>query len=109
VDAAELLLLLCRENERWWGAAEVAAKLKPVASITEADALRYLEQLQARGLIAVGPDKRVQFRPANEFLHAQVRTLAQAYQERPVTLIRMIYALRDTKIQSFADAFKLRR
>jgi len=37
-----------------------------------------------------------------------VRTLARAYQERPVTLIRVIYALRDTKIQSFADAFKLR-
>jgi hypothetical protein len=26
-----------------------------------------------------------------------------------VTLIRVIYALRDTKIQTFADAFKLRR
>jgi hypothetical protein len=38
-----------------------------------------------------------------------VRTLAQAYNERPVTLIRMIYALRDPKIQSFADAFKLRK
>jgi hypothetical protein len=35
--------------------------------------------------------------------------LAQAYKERPVTLFRVIYALRDLKIQSFADAFKLRR
>jgi hypothetical protein len=26
-----------------------------------------------------------------------------------VTLIRMIYALRDSRIQTFADAFKLRR
>ena len=38
-----------------------------------------------------------------------VRTLAQAYNDRPVTLTRMIYALRDPKIQSFADAFKLRK
>jgi hypothetical protein len=38
-----------------------------------------------------------------------VRTLAQAYRERPVTLIRVIYALRDSRIQSFADAFRLRR
>ena len=38
-----------------------------------------------------------------------VRTLAQAYEQRPVTLIRLIYALRDGKIRSFADAFKLRK
>ena len=38
-----------------------------------------------------------------------VRTLAQAYSERPVTLIRVIYALRDSKIRSFADAFRVRK
>ena len=42
-------------------------------------------------------------------LKAHVQTLAQAYEERPVTLIRLIYALRDRKIRSFADAFKLRK
>lgn len=109
VDAAELLLLLFDHPETWWAPAVLAAKLRPASNITDADALRHLELFQARGLIAVGPDKRVQFRPADEGLHAQVRTLARAYKERPVTLIRVIYALRDTKIQSFADAFKLRR
>jgi hypothetical protein len=94
VDAAEALLQLYGEPERWWDPAALQAPVEP---------------LQARGLIAVGPDKRVQFRPANEALHGHVRTLAQAYKERPVTLIRMIYALRDAKIQTFADAFKLRR
>ena len=38
-----------------------------------------------------------------------VATLAQAYEERPVTLFRLVYALRDRKVQSFADAFKLRK
>jgi hypothetical protein len=109
VDAAELLLVLFDHPETWWGAGALAARLRPASNITDADAQRHLEHFQARGLIAVGPDKRVQFRPADEALHEQVRTLAQAYRERPVTLIRMIYALRDTKIQSFADAFKLRR
>jgi hypothetical protein len=109
VDAAELLLQLSAEPTRWWSAAELAARLRPASTISDADALRYLEQFQARGLIAVGPDKRVQLRPADAVLEDHVRTLAQAYKERPVTLIRMIYALRDTKIQSFADAFKLRR
>ena len=51
----------------------------------------------------------MQYRPGHSALDSHVRTLAQAYQERPVTLIRVIYALRDTSIQSFAEAFRLRR
>jgi hypothetical protein len=48
-------------------------------------------------------------RPDDPALRAHVQTLAQAYEQRPVTLIRLIYALRDSKIRSFADAFKLRK
>lgn len=108
VDAAELLLLLLRDETRWWSAAEAAAALKP-AALTEADVARYLETFVARSLIALGSDKRVQYHPENAELDRYVRTLAQAYSERPVTLIRVIYALRDSKIRSFADAFKLRK
>jgi hypothetical protein len=109
VDAAEVLLLLQREPQRWWAAQEAAAALAPGVSISEADVARLFSIFQAGGLIAVGPDKRVQFRPGFAALEAHVRTLEQAYRERPVTLIRVIYALRDTSIQSFADAFKLRK
>jgi hypothetical protein len=109
VDAAELLLLLQREPARWWTAQEAAGALLPGASLSEADVVRYLGIFQGSALIAVGPDKRVQYRPAFAALEAHVRTLAQAYSERPVTLIRVIYALRDSSIQSFADAFRLKR
>jgi hypothetical protein len=77
--------------------------------LSESEAQRHLDQLQAARLIAVGPDGRRQYRPADEALAGHARMLAQAYKERPVTLFRVIYALRDSKIQSFADAFKLRR
>jgi hypothetical protein len=109
VDAAELLLLLSRERERWWAAPEAAGALLPGASLSETDVARYLGLFQAAGLIAVGPDKRVQYRPGFAALDAHMRTLEQAYRERPVTLIRVIYALRDSSIQSFADAFRLKR
>jgi hypothetical protein len=109
VDAAELLLLLGRERERWWSAQEATAALRPVASPAEADVARYLAAFQGAGLLAIAPDKRVQYRPGSPELDEQVRTLEQAYRERPVTLIRVIYALRDSSIQSFADAFRLRR
>jgi len=109
VDAAELLLALQREPERWWSAPEASAALRPGTALDEADAARYFAVFQAAGLVAVAPDKRVQYRPSDEALAGHVRTLEQGYRERPVTLIRVIYALRDSSIQSFADAFKLRR
>jgi hypothetical protein len=109
VDAAELLLLLQRDRERWWSAAEAAAALAPGVSLTETEVTQYFGVFQSSALVAVAPDKRVQYRPAHGTLEAHGRLLAQAYAERPVTLIRVIYALRDNKIQSFADAFRLRR
>jgi hypothetical protein len=63
------------------------------------------EALRAAGLL----DEQLRYRPASTDLDALVRTLAQAYEQRPVTLIRLIYALRDSRIRSFADAFKLRK
>ena len=109
VDAAEALLLLRREGDRWWSAEELAEALLPAVSLPAAEAAAYLARFQANALVALGPDKRAQYRPGHNELDMQVNTLAQAYRERPVTLIRVIYALRDSKIKSFADAFKLKR
>lgn len=109
VDAAELLLLMRRDRERWWSAAEAAAALAPGVIVSEADVANYFGVFQSSALVALAPDRRAQYRPAHGTLEAHARLLAQAYTERPVTLIRVIYALRDSKIQSFADAFRLRR
>jgi hypothetical protein len=109
VDAAELLLLLSRERERWWSLEEATVALAPVATPSAADIARYFGLFQAGGLLAVAPDGRVQYQPSHDGLDAQVKTLAQAYLERPVTLFRVLYAVRDSSIRSFADAFKLRR
>ena len=109
VDAAELLLLMRRTPDAAATAAELAARLRPSVPITEAEATKYLETFQARGLVSTTEEKRAQYRPASDELRMYGDMLALAYKERPVTLIRMIYALRDARIQTFADAFKLRR
>lgn len=109
VDAAELLLFLRAHAERTWAPSEAAANLRPAVQIGDADAARYVEAFVARGLVAAEPDRRVQFRPGTEELEMYTQMLALAYKERPVTLIRMIYALRDSRIQTFADAFRLKR
>ena len=108
VEAAEVLLLLRSESDRWWDGAGAAGALSGTR-LAEGDWARLVELWQTRGLIAVAPDKRIQFHPADADLAAHADRLALAYSERPVTLIRMIYALRDTRIRSFADAFNLRK
>jgi hypothetical protein len=87
VDAAELLLTAYRDP---------AVALKPGKAA---------EALRAAGLL----DNERRYHPASEELARHVATLAQAYEQRPVTLVRLIYALRDHKIRSFAEAFKLRK
>jgi hypothetical protein len=103
VEAAELLLALRREPERWWTPADA------LAAVNAPEGARYLDVMRERGVIAADAQGRVQYRPQSEALTAHARTLEKVYRERPVTLIRVIYGLRDSKIRSFADAFRLRR
>lgn len=106
VDAAELLLVLGREPERAFSAAEAAAALG--ARYGEPEALRHLDAFRACGLVIVQADGRLRYLPTSEALAAHARTLEKVYRERPVTLIRVSYGLRDSKIRSFAEAFRLR-
>ena len=108
VQAAEMLLLLRSRPQDWWEAGDLLQRMR-AAGLAEPEGAHHLELFQSRGLLAVGPDRRLQFRPANPHIAAQVEKLAQAYTERPVTLFRVIYALRDTRVRSFAEAFRLRR
>jgi len=104
VDAAEVLLLLYGRRDATFTPEEAVARLGPGVSVS--NTRRYLETFAASNL-AEAADGRYRFR--DSALSPLVETLAQAFSHRPVTLIRIIYALRDTRIQTFADAFKLRR
>jgi len=94
VEAAELLLALAGDPGRWWQPAQLGDSLEP---------------FRCAGVLETGPDGRVRYCAQDEQVAAHVRMLALAYKARPVTLFRVIYALRDLKIHSFADAFKLKR
>jgi hypothetical protein len=108
VNAAELLLFLWRKPAVAWSVHELAAAIDPVGSLSEAEASRYLDTFAARGLITRKADGRVSYKfSADSEVH--VETLARLYLERPVTLFRVIYALRDTKIKTLADAFRIWR
>jgi hypothetical protein len=107
VDAAEFLLTLAKDPERSWNIDELRAQVAPDTNMSDADAQRCLDMLQQGGAVARDADKRVRYKPLPAH-DAHVAVLARLYLERPVTLFRVIYALRDSKINTFADAFKLR-
>ena len=105
VDAAELLLLFRGHPDRAFGVEEAVRRLGP--GVERKAAERYLERFEASGLL-VREDARYRYHAQSD-LAPHVETLAAAYNHRPVTLVRVIFALRDSSIQSFADAFKLRK
>lgn len=96
VAAAELLLELRARGE---------SGLEPRSHPDRAA----LEGFVGQGIAAVLANANGFVYRAAADLDAHVQTLAQAYRERPVTLFRIIYALRDTKVQSFAEAFRVRK
>lgn len=103
VDAAEVLLLLYRNPDRDWSPADVLARLGPVLS--EAEVRKILDDFRVKGLAS----ETYRYLPATPELIGHVKTLATAYDERPVTLFRLIYALRQTGLQALAEAFRIRR
>jgi hypothetical protein len=108
VDAAELLLLLARNRERRFDLHGLLAELASTA-VTEPVARKHLTLLQERGLVVSTRASTYQYSPSTPQLDSAVRALTRVYNERPVTMVRMIYTLRDEKIRSFADAFRFKK
>src|SRR5688572_914028 len=97
VDAAEFLLHLTTLAGSF-NPSDAVVAMRPAVSLSDAEGARLVALFQARGLLAPGPDLGLRFAPASAELAAHVATLARLYDQRPVTLIRLIYALRDAKV-----------
>lgn len=108
VDAAELLLALSKEPRHPWTVRELCAQLAPMTTLPEAEAERCIAVFEANGVVVRDAGRRVSYQAADA-QDVHVARLTRLYVERPVTLFRVIYALRDSKINTFADAFNLRR
>jgi hypothetical protein len=108
IDAADLLLLLARNPDRDYDLAAMLKEAQPTI-IPETAARRHLALFRERGLIASVGEDAYRYGPGSAELEELVHALTKVYNERPVTLVRVIYALKDEKIRSFADAFKLKK
>lgn len=112
VAQLELILLLAREPKRAWGEEEAARQFGLSPDMTG----QLFGELCHQGLAAlveeatsVEAEKRYHYAPRTPEDDRRVQQLADVYRERRVTVIQWIYGPPIDKLQSFADAFKLRK
>lgn len=103
VWALELMLALQR-HERGWSAAALTAELR--ASLPLVTDL--LERFQQAGLVAQ-QDGQWSWRPARPELADLARAAAEAYEQTPQQVIKLIFSAPNDRVRLFADAFKLRK
>ena len=103
----ELLLLLSADAEKKWTADEAAKSLYISSEAT----LGFLEVMRSQGLIQSTGESPPSYRfiPAKPESERLARDLASFYKERRLTIINLIYASPVQKLQSFADAFRIRK
>ncbi len=106
-QAAEVLVFLAAHADRAFTPDEIVAGMLPV-SVSPAAVREYVALFAATGL-AVEADGKFVLRASTDELAQNIHELTRAYNEQPVTLIRAIYRIADSKIQSFADSFDLRK
>jgi hypothetical protein len=109
IDALEVLMQVVRNQDPPRTVSELIEALRPTA-VTEPVVRESLALLRTQGILSETPDGRILCRPDSPEVEGAIGLLLRAYNERPVTLIRTVYAIADAKkIQAFADAFKIKK
>lgn len=100
----ELLLLLRRGRDRDWTHDQLVRELRASPSIIG----KGLERLQKAGLV-VADDALCRYAAAGRHLDELVDRLDQLYRARPTTVMNAVLGAPNAKLQSFADAFRLKK
>ena len=103
----EALLLLRREPQDKWSASTLAQRLYT----SESETVDTLESLCAAGLvIACGSEPTIyRYEPLSPELRDLVDHTADVYSKHLVAITNLIHSQPKTRVQEFADAFKIRR
>jgi hypothetical protein len=104
LEQLEVLLVLQEKKDRDWSAVEINGRLRS----QESSIVKWLEALVSFGLVARTGD-RYCFAPASEALARDTATLADAYRERRIKVIELIFSKPDENLLSFIRAFDLRK
>ena len=107
VERLEILLLLNDDRQRTWTVEELQAQIRSSRESIQQNvsALVAASLATAEGTTPT----HMRFRASADPLQATVESLAQLYRMRRVSVIEAIYADRRSDVQSFSDAFHLRK
>ena len=103
--AVELLVYLHLHADKSWTTEGLREAMKE-RGFTLASIAENVTRFQRCGLVEPEPEERFRYRPSEKWADP-VKLLVAAFQERPVSLIRVVYATADDHIQTFADSFRL--
>ena len=101
----ELLLVLCQENRGGWRAKELVRELRANTEVVT----QGLEALTAAGIVAVDSDQGYRLQAASPEMDDMARALAELYKRKPRAVMRAIFPAPKDRIQTFADAFRMRK
>jgi hypothetical protein len=108
VEQLEILRILGEDPAREWRDDEIGAQIQSTLEMTLAD----LTTLEVRGLLRCARrEGRVfcSFGPHSTELGLQMRRLLELYQQRPVTMIRLVYVRKANALRDFSEAFKFKK
>ena len=103
----EALLLLRTNAALTWDAEALAKRLY----ITGQETAAILHHLQANGFLVVAEDSSgvYQYQPASSHLACMMDRVAELYARYLIPVTQLIHAKPITRVQEFADAFKLKK
>jgi DNA-binding IclR family transcriptional regulator len=104
VWSLELLLLLQRDVARSWQIPELVAALHANTQVVTES----LAALGSAGLVRMSEQGLYHYGPTTSRLADNVAELVALYGRKPVTVVRAILSAPNTKIRTFADAFRFR-
>lgn len=105
VWALEALLFLRRRAERAWTVDGLVTELRSSQTVI-AD---LVSSFVTSGLVRDEGDASYRYGPASSTLDHAVEQVEKAYAERPMAVTKAILSAPNDKIQTFADAFRLRK
>jgi hypothetical protein len=107
VAELEALLIMAGHARETWTVEGIARRLY----IPESDTAVLLSRLQSRGLIGLESAEpvRYRYRPDSEELAGLIAQTSAIYARHLVPVTNLIHSKVATRIQKFADAFKLRK
>ena len=107
VQQLEVLLCICKEQQREWTAEEISRKLR----INTTSVSNRMLNLWTKRLLDVKeePVRTFRYRPQEKKRDETIRKLAEIYEKNQMAILELIYSKTENDLRSFSDAFRLKK